>query len=188
MKLVLAAAAAVAMFASAPSHAAMMTAGRTDAQDCLRAAQSATPSARALASCNAALASDLSFNARTGTLLNRATLQAAAGDNAAALADYNMAIARDASIGGAYLGRGTVQLRQGHYDQAKADLSRALALGGSEAHIAYFNRAQAEEASGDKVAAYHDYQRARQADPDFQAANVELARFHVTGRRVANND
>jgi tetratricopeptide (TPR) repeat protein len=164
-----------------------MAAGRTDAQDCLGAARAATPTATGLASCNAALASDLSVAARTGTLLNRATLLAAAGDNQAALADYNMAIARDAGIGGAYLGRGTVLLRQGHYAEAKADLSRALTLGTAAAHIAYFNRAQAEEASGDTLGAYHDYQRARQAAPDFQAASLELARFHVTGRRVAAN-
>lgn len=185
MKLVLAAA-AVALFASAPSFAATFTAGRTDAEDCFRAAQAGTASVRALASCNTALASSLSFDVRTNTLLNRATLQAAAGNNAAAVQDYDAAIARDTNRADAYLGRGTAQLRQGHYTDARADLTQALNLGVTEAHIAYFNRAGAEEASGDKLAAYHDYQKAQQLAPDFHAASVELARFHVTDRRVAD--
>jgi tetratricopeptide (TPR) repeat protein len=186
MKIYLAAAAAVAMLAAVPAHAAMFTAGSTSAEDCFRAAQSGASSVRALASCNTALASDLSFNARTGTLLNRATVRAAAGDNQAAVSDYNAAIARDASQADAYMGRGTALLRQGRYSEAKADLTRALTMGVSDAHVAYFNRAGAEEASGDKVAAYHDYQRARSLAPDFQPANIELARFRVNNSRVAD--
>jgi tetratricopeptide (TPR) repeat protein len=174
------------MLAAVPAHAAIFTAGSTSAEDCFRAAQSGASSAKALASCNTALASDLSFNARTGTLLNRATVRAAAGDNQAAVSDYNAAIARDTNRADAYVGRGTALLRQGRYGEAKADLSRALTMGVSDAHIAYFNRAGAEEASGDKVAAYHDYQRAQQLAPGFQAASVELARFHVVDRRVAD--
>jgi tetratricopeptide (TPR) repeat protein len=186
MKLVLAAAAAAAMFASIPSHAAMFTAGRTDAEDCFRAAKAGEASARGLASCNLALTTTLSFDARTSTLLNRATLKAASGDNAAAVADYDAAIARDGGRADAYLGRGTAQLRQGHYADAKADLTRALDLGVADAHVAHFNRGSAEEASGDKLAAYHDYQKAQQLAPGFRAAGMELARFRVVDRRVAD--
>jgi tetratricopeptide (TPR) repeat protein len=186
MKLILAAASAAAMFASIPAHAAMFTAGRTDAEDCFRAARAGEASVRGLARCDVALTTTLSFDARTGTLLNRATLKAAAGDNAAAVQDYDAAIARDANRADAYLGRGTAQLRLGHYADAKADLSRALALGVGAAHVAYFNRAGAEEASGDKLAAYNDYRKAQQLAPGFQPASMELARFHVVDRRVAS--
>ena len=187
MKKYLAAAAVVAMFASVPAHAAIFIAGSTSAEDCFRAAQSGASSAKALASCNMALTSDLSFDARTNTMINRASVQAAAGNNEAALSSYNAAIARDASHADAYMGRGTALLRQGRYSEAKADLTRALTMGVSDAHIAYFNRGGAEEASGDKLAAYHDYQRARELAPDFQPANVELARFRVNDRRIADN-
>lgn len=185
MKTILAAVSAAAILACLPASAATFSAGRTSAEDCFRAAQADASSVRfdkALASCNAALASDLSADARTGTLLNRATLLAAFGNNQAALADYNAVIARDGRMGDAYLGRGTALLRQGHYTEAKADLTQALNLGVTQTHIAYFNRAGAEESSGDKLAAFHDYQRAQQAAPGFRAAAVELARFHVVDR------
>jgi len=42
-----------------------------------------------------------------------------------------------------------------------------------------------DEASGDTLAAYHDYRRAQELAPDFKPASLELARFQVV-RRVAD--
>ena len=56
----------------------------------------------------------------------------------------------------------------------------------SDLHVAYFNRGEAQEASGNLVAAYHDYRKAQELAPNFQPASQELARFSVTERRVAD--
>src|SRR5882757_8752407 len=99
MKLYFAAAAAIALFASAPSQAAsVMSAGSTAQEDCFRAAQAHTsPSERSLrngiAACNVALTGDMSQLARAGTLVNRGILQAVAGNDAAAIADFDAGLA-----------------------------------------------------------------------------------------------
>jgi tetratricopeptide (TPR) repeat protein len=194
MKFHFAAAAAIALFASAPSQAAsVMSAGSTVQQDCFRAAQSqarASLSQRSLANgiaaCNVALAGDMSQLARAGTLVNRGILQAAAGNDTVAIADFDAGLARDPSLAAGYMNRGTALLRTARYTEARADFDRAISLNASDLHVAYFNRGEAQEASGDLVAAYHDYRKAQELSPNFKPASLELARFQVTERRVAD--
>jgi len=194
MKLYFAAAAAIALFASGPSQAAsIMSAGSTVQEDCFRAAQ---PQARAplsqrslgngIAACNAALSGDMSQLARAGTLVNRGILQAAAGNDTAAIADFDAGLARDPGLGAGYMNRGSALLRAARYVEARADFDRAISLKTSDLHVAYFNRGEAQEASGNLVAAYHDYRKAQELAPDFRPAGLELARFQVTERKVAN--
>jgi tetratricopeptide (TPR) repeat protein len=194
MKIYFAAAAAITLFASAPSQAAsVMSAGSTVQEDCFRAAQSqarASLSQRSLANgiaaCNVALTRDMSQLARVGTLVNRGILQAAAGNDTAAIADFDAGLARDPSLAAGYMNRGTALLRTARYTEARADFDRAISLNASDLHVAYFNRGEAQEASGDLVAAYHDYRKAQELAPNFKPAGVELARFQVTERRVAD--
>jgi tetratricopeptide (TPR) repeat protein len=84
------------------------------------------------------------------------------------------------------MSRGAVLLRGGRYDAARADFSHAIDMGTTDLHVAYFNRGSAEEAAGDKLAAYHDYRKAQELAPDFKPATLELARFQVV-RRVADS-
>src|ERR1700753_2381987 len=148
------AAAAIALFAAAPSYAqSVMTAGPSVQEDCFRAAQSAHA---------------LSQLSRAGTLVNRGTLQAAAHNDDAAVADFNAALTRDPNLAPAYMSRGAVMLRTGRYQEARADFTRAIDLQGSDLHVAYFNRGEAQEASGNLVAAYHDYRKAQELAPNFQ--------------------
>jgi tetratricopeptide (TPR) repeat protein len=194
MKLYFAAAAAIALLASAPSQAAsVMSGGQTLQEDCSHAAASqarAPLSDRSLrngiAACNAALTGDLSQLARAGTLVNRGVLQVAAGRNDAAIADFNAGLARDPNLTAGYMNRGMALLRTAHYDEARADFGRAIDLGTPNLHVAYFNRGEAQEASGNLVAAYHDYRKAQELSPGFEPASLELARFQVTQRRVAD--
>ena len=193
MKLYFAAAAAIALFAAAPANAAsVMSAGRTAQEDCSGAAASqarAPLSERALgnglAACKAALTGDLSQLARAGTLVNRGILEAAAGRNDVALTDFTAGLARDPNLAAGYMNRGAALLRAGRYDEARADFDRAIDLNTADMHVAYFNRGEAQEASGNLVAAYHDYRKARELAPDFKPASIELARFQVNERRVA---
>ena len=184
-------AAVIALLASSPSYAAsVMSAGSTVQEDCFRAAQIQSPSERqlrqGLSACDAALTGDMSQLVRAGTLVNRGILQAAAGHTDAAITDFTAGLARDPSLSAGYMNRGAAYLKAGRYNQARADFDRAIDLGTADLHVAYFNRGGAEEASGNLVAAYHDYRKAQQLAPDFKPASMELARFQVTSRRVAD--
>jgi tetratricopeptide (TPR) repeat protein len=190
MKLYFAAATAIALLASAPSHAAsVMSAGRTVQEDCFRTAASQAHAGRAIANgivaCNRALTGDLSQLARAGTLVNRGILEAAAGSNDAAMADFNAGLARDPNLAAGYMNRGAALLRAARYDEARADFDRAIDLNTADLHVAYFNRGEAQEASGNLVAAYHDYRKAQELMPDFKPASLELARFQVNEHRIA---
>ena len=193
MKLYFAAAAA-ALLASAPAHAvSVMSAGQSVSQDCsIAAAKSGTPLSerelnKGFAACDVALKGDLSQIGRAGTLVNRGLLQVAAGNNDAAIADFNAGLDRDPSLAAGYMNRGTALLRAQRYTEARADFDRAISLGTSDAHVAYFNRGEAQEALGNPLAAYRDYRHAQELAPDFQPAKLELTRFQVTDRRVADN-
>jgi tetratricopeptide (TPR) repeat protein len=186
------AAAAVALLASSPSYAvSVMSAGQTVQEDCFRAAQTQSLSERqvrlGLSACNAALTGDMSQQVRAGTLVNRGILEAAAGRNDAAMADFDAGLARDPGLSAGYMNRGALLLKSGRYAQARADFDRAIELGTPDLHVAYFNRGGAQEASGNLVAAYHDYRKAQELAPNFKPASLELARFQVTSRRVAGN-
>ncbi|HEX4026845.1 MAG TPA: hypothetical protein VHX18_04435 [Rhizomicrobium sp.] len=192
MKLHFAAVAVIALFASAPSYAqSVMSAGQPAREDCFRASQTTQSlSERGLrngiAACNAALAGDLAQYDRAGTLVNRGVLQAAVHNDDAAVADFNAALNRDPNLAPAYMNRGLVMLRAARYEEARADFTHAIDLGATDLHVAYFNRGEAQEASGNLVAAYHDYRKAQELAPDFKPASLELARFQVTQRRVAD--
>lgn len=194
MKLYFTAAAAIALLASAPAQAAsVMSGGRTVQEDCFQAAASQARAplserslANGIAACNVALTGDMSQRARAGTQVNRGILEAAAGKDSSAMADFDAGLARDPNQAAGYMNRGSVLLRAARYDEARADFDRAIALGASNLHVAYFNRGEAQEASGNLVAAYHDYRKAQELAPDFKPASMELARFQVMERRVAD--
>lgn len=192
MKLYFAAAAALALFASAPSQAAsVMSVGRSNAQDCAMAAASSSLTSRGfnngIAACNAAMKGGLSHTAMAATLVNRGIIQASAGHDSDAVTDFDAAIARDNGLAAAYMNRGTAMLRANRFDEARSDFDQAIGLNASDLHVAYFNRGEAQEASGNLLAAYRDYRHAQELAPNFKPASLELARFQVTDRRVADN-
>lgn len=192
MKLVFAAAATAALIASMPAHAtSVISAGLKPQQECAMAAGQQNLTQRqwnnAMAACNAALKGDLSQTATAGTLVNRGLLQVAAHNDAAAMSDFDAGVARDANLSAGYMNRGAALLRAGRYDAARADFDRAILLNATDLHVAYFNRGEAQEASGNLVAAYHDYRKAQELSPGFQPAQTELARFQVAPRRLADN-
>lgn len=187
-------AAIAALLASSPSYAVSVTsAGQTVQEDCFRAAQTQARTSLSerelhlgISACDAALTGDLSQLSRAGTLVNRGILEVATGRDDAAIADFDAGLARDPSLSAAYMNRGALLLKAGRYAQARADFDRAIDLGTADLHVAYFNRGEAQEALGDLLAAYHDYRKAQTLAPDFKPASLELARFQVTARRVAD--
>ncbi|HEY0266284.1 MAG TPA: tetratricopeptide repeat protein [Rhizomicrobium sp.] len=185
MKIPFAAMAALACLACAPAHA---LSSRGMAEDCFRAAQAISSGHAApdgVAACDAALTGEMPQTLRAGTLVNRGILDAAAGRDDKAIADFTGALALQPDLAAAYMNRGSALLRLQRYDDARTDFTRAIDLGTPNLHVAYFNRGEAEEAAGSATAAYHDYRKAQELAPDFQPAAQELARFTVTRHHVA---
>jgi tetratricopeptide (TPR) repeat protein len=195
MKLYFASAAMIACLSTAlPVQAAVTVIGKGPTVDCFQAAAKASRDALplvdrgdALANCNAALADKILAKDRTATLVNRGLIETSAGQTDEAIADYDAALARDANMTEAYIGRGLTLLHTERYEAARADFDHALALGTANAHIVYFDRGVAQEKAGNITAAYHDYKQALAVAPDFKPASDELSRFHVVDKRVAAN-
>ncbi len=110
-------------------------------------------------------------------LINRGVTYMRRQENAAALADFDAAIALDRRNGEAFLNRGAALVQMGQPGPAVAAITEALGLGVSEPHKAYFNRGAARERLGDLRGAYEDYSTALDIQPDWGPANAELARF-----------
>lgn len=186
-------AAALSALSAISAGAATTVVGKGNTVDCFDAAQKAArgvlppvQQSDALAACRAALADKPVGIDITATLINRGVVEGAMGRYDDAIADYEAAMARQPDNADVYMDRGLAYSGQGRYGLARADFDHALALGTTSADLAYFNRAVAQEKSGDLKAAYLDYRQALAANPDFEPAKRELARFHVVERRVAD--
>lgn len=130
--------------------------------------------------CSDALAHDVLSGAdRTATLINRAIERARAQDTDGAMDDYQAAIAIGVGPGTAYLNRSATLIALHRYTDALHDADQAIALGAQRIEIAYYNRGLANESLGNIEAAYHDFQDALKAAPDFAPAQQQLARFRL---------
>jgi len=78
-----------------------------------------------------------------------------------------------------YVDRGATLIAQKRYADAIKDINKGIALGAKQPHIAYFDRAIADEALGNLQAAYDDYRQALTLAPNFTLASDELKRFKV---------
>jgi lipoprotein NlpI len=96
---------------------------------------------------------------RVAAYYNRGNAQAAKGDQAAAIADYDEAIKLDPKNARLFNNRGTARSEAGDTDAAIADFSEAIAHDKRYAS-AYFNRANAYAAKGETGRAIEDYSAA----------------------------
>jgi tetratricopeptide (TPR) repeat protein len=183
MKLLLAAAALAA--ATVPSLAAspvrQVIYNVNAAAQCSAAANDQADIKQGLSWCDTALA-DPMMTHRAALLMDRGVVKVRLGDNAAALIDYNAAIAMNPAMGDAYVSRAGVLIAMKRFDEARSDVAQGMALGASNMHAAFFGRAVIEEETGDVKAAYRDYKQALAIKPDYWAAQRELARFKVVTR------
>jgi tetratricopeptide (TPR) repeat protein len=100
---------------------------------------------------------------------NLARAEAAHGDPAAALADYDKALRLAPGLAEAHLNRSALWRKQKHFDEALADLWRALDHG-ADAAVVFYNRALVHEEQGDRDATLADLARALEADPGHREA------------------
>lgn len=171
-----------AMLSSGTAQAAVTVIGPGAAQLCYQAADTGQDPGDYLQYCNEALNGVLSRNDRAATFINRGVLKLLMAQVSAAQDDFNAGLAINANLGEGYVNRGATLIAQKKYAEAIVDINKGIALGSKQQHIAYFDRAMADEALGNLRAAYDDYRQALVIAPDFTLASDELKRFKVVGK------
>ncbi len=177
---------AAALAATAvPAGAAVIVLGSTSAHMCFEAADAALlPTGDSIDRCNEALAEEnLTQYDTVATYVNRGILKLRMGHNEAAIADFDIALARDPNQAEAYLNKGIALLREPEgwakavplFDQAIAKKTRRPAL-------AYYGRGVANELGGNVSQAYYDYRQASRLEPRWRDPREELTRFTVRTR------
>ena len=178
---VLAAAIGAALF-STVAQGAVSVIGSGPAELCYQAADTGQSPLDYMSYCDQALAGSLSSADRAATLVNRGVLKLAINSIDGAAADFNSSLAINADLGEAYIDRGATLIARRHYAEALTDINKGLTLGTKEPHLAYYDRAMADEALGNLQAAYDDYRKAQELAPDFQKASDELKRFKIVDK------
>ena len=172
--------AAGALFAAGAAGAATLIIGGGAAKDCSVAALSGRSDVSSVNTCNLALDTEnLSFRDRARTFVNRGVLQMRRRDFDAAVSDFDAASQIDPQMGEAFVNRGAVYIGTKRYGEGLSQIDQGLALGVKEPEKAFYNRGIAHENLGDVTAAYRDYTKASELDPDWAAPKQELTRFTV---------
>jgi len=162
------------------AEAAVTVLGNGVAHSCFQFAEYAGNPTDGIATCTFALEQEtLSVRDRAATFVNRGILRTRKDDAEGALADYDRGLAMDGSLGEGYVDRGAAMIALRRYDDAVADITKGISLGTNRPQIAYYDRGIADEALGNIRAAYDDYRKATEIQPDFQLALDQLSRFRV---------
>ncbi len=171
---------AAALLCAAPAGASTLIIGGGVAKDCADAALEGRSDNASVTTCTLALETDiLDFRDRARTYVNRGVLQMRQRNFDGAVGDFNEATKIDPNLGEAYINRGAAYLGSSRYSQALDQIDQGLAMGVKDPQKAYFNRGIAHENLGDVTAAYRDYSKAAELDPDWDAPKHELTRFTV---------
>jgi len=168
--------------AATSANAAVTVIGSGAAQICYQAADTGAAPAENIFYCNQALAGAMSPGDRAATYVNRGVLKLAMNDTASAADDFNAGLAINADMGEGYVDLGATQISQQRFAEAIANINKGLKLGTKQAHLAYYDRAIADERLGNLQAAYDDYREALTLQPDFTLASDELKRFKIVDK------
>ena len=169
---------------AAPAPAAVLIVGNTDARLCYEAADSPLlPDVGDMRRCDEALRSGgLSGFETVATHVIGGILGLRRGHTDEAVGDFDRAIHLDPEQPEAYLNKGAALIRRQNPAEALQLFTVALERNTSRPAVAHYGRAVANEALGNVAAAYRDYRRASELDPDWADPRTELARFTVVGR------
>lgn len=179
----LAMAAAAALALAGEAGAAVTVIGGGLAEACSKAAIAGKSDTRFEQVCTDALQNEmLNARDRAGTYINRGVMKLRRMEWDAAAKDFNTAIRNRNDLGEAYVNRGAAAIGQRRYSDSLADINRGLELGVEEPAKAYYNRALAYEGMDDPKAAYFDYQKALEIQPEWELPKQQLTRFTVTRR------
>jgi len=162
------------------ASAAVTVLGTGLGNSCYQSAEFGGDPRTSIDACTAALQQEaLTPKDRAATYVNRGILRSRYGDSRGALSDYNQGIAIDASLGEAYVDRGANYIVLQQYQAALNDINKGIDMGAHRLEIAYYDRAIVNEALGNVRAAYYDYKKAVELEPDFALANEQLSRFKI---------
>jgi len=168
------------MMTMTSANAAVTVLGGGAATDCYKAAEFDGEPVGGVATCNSALENiSLSVQDRAATLINRGILKGRIDDLHGALADYNAGLKLNDKLGEGYVDRGAVMISLHRYQVALEDITKGIELGANHLAIAYYDRAIVHEALGNNRAAYDDFQKALEIDPNMGLASMQLQRFQV---------
>ncbi len=109
------------------------------------------------------------------TFSNRGLLNAALGNVAEALADYNSALDLQDDLAQAYLNRGVIFHFERDYNRAISDYSKAIDLNVSQPHLAHFSRAAAFEVLKRWQDSAADYTKALEYRKNWLPASTRLS-------------
>jgi len=177
-------AAAVLAACAAPAGASVFTIGSTDARLCFEAADSPlSPQTRDIRRCDEALRHDaLSGYETVATHVNRGILRLRRGLIDAAVSDFDTAMGIDPNQPEAYLNKGAALIQQENPAEAAQLFTASLERNTRRPAVAHYGRAVANEQLGNVRAAYQDYRRASEIDPEWAAPRADLQRFRVVQR------
>ncbi len=171
---------AAALLCAAPAGASTLIIGGGVAKECADAAIEGRSDNASVTKCTLALETEiLGFRDQARTYVNRGVLHLRQRDFDGAISDFNEASKIDPSLGEAYVNRGAAYVGSSRYGEGLVQIDQGLALGVKDPQKAYFNRGIAHENLGDVTAAYRDYSKAAELDPDWDAPKNELTRFTV---------
>jgi tetratricopeptide (TPR) repeat protein len=174
---------------SSYAMAAVTVLGNGLGASCYQAAEFGIDPKSSIQTCTLAIEQEpLSLTDRAATYVNRGILRSQVGDQNGALSDYNHGIHLDANHGEGYIDRGATYIVLQRYDDALNDLNKGIEMGAHKPHIAYYDRAIVDEAMGNVRAAYQDYKKAVELQPDFTLASEQLTRFKVIRKESSSNE
>jgi tetratricopeptide (TPR) repeat protein len=160
------------------SNASIFVNRNLQAEACARAAQWGDTAGDGADQCTQVLATPtLSEHDKAATYLDRGAIYLQHRKFTLAQADLETAIKIAPDLGDAYVDHGAAMIGQKRYADGIADIDKGLPLNPDQPEKAYFNRAIADEALGDRAGALADYQKAAALQPNWAAPKAELARF-----------
>jgi lipoprotein NlpI len=164
-----------------PASAFVVVLGNDLAHDCYMMAKAGINNEESVATCDGALANaPLSPHDRAGTLVNRGAIEIAMGRISSAMNDYNQGIAIKADLADAYIDRAGAFIYEKKFSEAMADVNHGIELGPTYPFVGYYNRAVAEQLTGDFKAAYLDYKKTLELEPKFKPAADRIKDFSIT--------
>jgi tetratricopeptide (TPR) repeat protein len=166
--------------AAGSASAAITVIGTGLGANCFQMAEFGGDPGQGIQTCTLAIEQEpLNLSDRAATYINRGILRSRTGDAAGALSDYNWGLSMDGAHGEGYIDRGATYIAMQRYQDALEDINRGIEMGSNKPHIAYYDRAIADEALGNVRAAYQDYRKAVEIEPNFALASEQLSRFKV---------
>lgn len=165
------------------AQAAVMTLGGPLSRLCYEAALAHDDRQSAIDGCTRSLDEEALLKSdRAGTYVNRGILQMNRGDDAAADADFDSALALERDLPDAWLNKGFVRIRRGDGRDALPFIEEGIKRNPDRRALAIFARGIAYQQMGEFNSAYADLKRAHEIEPGWSLPSEYLSHYRVVSR------